>query len=285
MNSEKNKEKWVKQVEDILKLGGRSIRTIDNYRSCINRFLSYYPNDKNIKLLKEKDIIFYFINEIDTKGKSNDTYNLNLCAIKFLFSVCFNKELNRKLLPTKKLQKKLPTIISKKEFLNIFNNEKNLKHQCWLLLAFCSGLRVEEIATLKIENIFSKEHKLKVLGKRNKERFTILPDIVIKFLRLYYKKHKLVISSGYLFPSISNHSHINPKSISNYFTITLKKYTYIKNTSFHTLRHSFATYCMMNGMDIVTLKEIMGHNSIQTTTIYIHLSQNFNNLKGINYGK
>ena len=152
-----------------------------------------------------------------------------------------------------------------------------------LLLGFCCGLRVEEIATLKIENIFSDDHKLKVIGKRKKERFTILPNVVIKFLRLYYKKYNLKESEVFLFKSFYN-SHINPKSISNYFTNIMKDYS-IHNATFHTLRHSFATFCMMNGMEIITLKEIMGHNSIQYTTIYIHLTHDFNNLKGINYGK
>lgn len=56
---------------------------------------------------------------------------------------------------------------------------------------FCCGLRRSEVATLKIENIYSKEHKLKVIGKGNKERFTILPDVVVKILRLYYKEKSI----------------------------------------------------------------------------------------------
>ena len=71
------------------------------------------------------------------------------------------------MLPTSKVRKRYPTIISKEQFLNIVNNEENLEHKCWLLLSFCCGLRICEIASLKIENINSKEHKLKVLGKGN----------------------------------------------------------------------------------------------------------------------
>lgn len=283
MNTEKNKKKWIKQVEDTLKLGGRSVRTIDNYHSCINRFLSFYPKDTNIRQLKEQDVMTYMVKEILEKDKSGNTYNLNLCAIRFLFSICFEKEFNKKLLPNTKIEKKLPTILSKKDFITIFNKEHLLSHKCWLLLGFCSGLRAEEIATLKIENIFSNDHKLKVLGKRKKERFTILPDIVIMFLRLYYQENNRKETNGYLFKGL-NDLHINAKSISNYFTNIMKENS-IQNATFHTLRHSFATYCIMNGMDIMTLKEIMGHQSIQSTSIYIHLAHDFNNLKGINYGK
>jgi len=94
-------------------------------------------------------------------------------------------------LPTSKIRKKYPTIVTKELFIKIINNENNLEHKCWFLLSFCCGLRISEIATLRIENIISKEHKLKVLGKGNKERYTVLSDIVIKFLRLYYKSKKI----------------------------------------------------------------------------------------------
>ena len=60
-------------------------------------------------------------------------------------------------------------------------------------MGFCCGLRVDEVATIKIENIYSKDHKLKVLGKGNKERFTILPDVVIKTLRALYKEKNILI--------------------------------------------------------------------------------------------
>lgn len=89
------------------------------------------------------------------------------------------------MLPHAKLTKKLPTTIDKKTFLKILNEEQNLKHKCWLLLGYCSGLRIEEVASVKIKDINSKEHELKVLGKRKKERLTILPDITIKYLRLF----------------------------------------------------------------------------------------------------
>ena len=135
------------------------------------------------------------VNYID-KGLSGESYNMAVKSIRFFYSICFDKELKKSLIPNYKLRKRLPNIIDKENFINIFNNEKHINHKCWLLLAFCSGLRVEEVATLKIENIYANEHKLKVLGKGNKERYTILPDITIKFLRLYCKEKKITRKSG-----------------------------------------------------------------------------------------
>ena len=282
-NTEKNKKKWVEKVKFTLELGGKSDKTFDNYKSHINRFLNFYNEDVEINKLSENDIVDYLKKEYIDLNRCASSLNVGICSIRFLYSVCFNKKLNKDLLPSTKLTRKIPTIMSRKIFLKIVNEEKCLKYKCWLLLAFCSGLRVHEVATLKIENIFPNEHKLKVLGKGDKERYTILPDIVIKFLRLYCKEQHITNKHGYLFISHDKQSHINDKSIINYFSTIKDAYDLNNNISFHTLRHSFATYYLMNGGNIITLKSILGHAHLDTTNIYLHIAQNFNKLEGIKY--
>lgn len=282
-NSKRNKEKWIEKVIYTLELGGKSSRTILNYKSHIARFLNYYDETAEINKLSEEQIIEYLKTNYISVGKCASTLNVCICSIRFLYSVCFNKRLNSDLLPSIKLKKKMPTIISKKLFLKILNEELCLQYKCWLLLAFCCGLRVAEVATIKIENIYPSEHKLKVLGKGNKERYTILPDIVTKFLRLYCKQKHITKKCGYLFEGINGKEHINNKSIINYFTTIKKAYNLDENITFHTLRHSFATYYLMNGGNIISLKSMLGHTHLATTNIYLHIAQNFNNLEGINY--
>lgn len=185
------------------------------------------------------------------------------------------------LLPTSKLTKKIPTILTKEEFLKIFNNEKHLKHKCWLLLGFCCGLRVNEVAHIKVEDIYASSHKLKVLGKGNKERYTILPNVVITFLRAYCVKNN--IKSGFIFKGSNNKPCMNEKTIINYFSVIKDLYNLNKNISFHTLRHGFATYFLTNGGSLLALQSMLGHKNLNSTTIYLHLSQNFNELEGIKY--
>lgn len=283
MNTEKNKEKWIEKIKHTLEIGGRSQRTFENYKSHLQRFLNFYDQTDNLKKLNEEDILNYIKINYINKGLSGETYNMAIKSIKLFYSICFDKEFKKNLLPNYKPRKRIPSIIEKNIFITIFNNEKNLKHKCWLLLAFCSGLRVEEVATLKIENINSKEHKLKVLGKGNKERYTILPDITIKFLRIYYKQKKLKIKNGYLFIGNKKNEVVNSKTIVNYFTTIKKIYKLNENLTFHCLRHSFATYYLMNGGNLLILKSMLGHKSLNSTIIYLHLSQNFNELEGINY--
>lgn len=285
MNNEKNRIKWVKKCEETLKLGGRSNHTIINYKCAWNKFFKYFPEDIYISKLKDEEIINYFKKEFLDINKASSSYNLNLCAIRFLYSVCFKKELSKILLPNAKIRKRFPVIITKEEFIRIFNLEKNIKHKCWLLLSFCSGLRSFDIANLKIEYIDSKNHKLKVLGKGNKERFTILPDVVIKFLRIYYKRYHISDKEGYLFKGTKNNEHMHTRTITSYFCDLKKDFGISKNITEHSLRHSFATYFLMNNGDLLTLQSMLGHENLVTTSIYIHMAHDFNNLKGINYAK
>lgn len=282
MNTEQNQKIWIEKVHENLILRGRSEATFINYKSSLLRFFNYYDSNTNIKKLKENEIINFLNDEYIIPNKCKSTYNIAVCSIRLLYSICFDSSLNRILLPTSKLAKKVPTILPKSTFLTIVNEETNLKHKCWLLLGFCCGLRVNEIANLKIENLNSKEHKLLVeKGKGNKERYTILPDVVIKFLRLYCQEKN--IKSGYLFPGTNGKSIINCKTIINYFSVIKDTYGLDDRISFHSLRHSFATYFLINGGSLLILQSMLGHINLNTTTIYLHLSQNFNELEGIKY--
>ena len=128
MNTEKNQKIWIKKVYENLNLRGRSERTFENYRSALNRFLNYYNENTNIKKLKENDIINFLNDEYLKLNKCKSSYNLAVAAIRLFYLVCFNISLNRILLPSSKLIKKLPTILSKNEFIKIFNNEKSLSY-------------------------------------------------------------------------------------------------------------------------------------------------------------
>ena len=283
MNNEKNKKVWLKKCEETLRMGGRSEVTIKNYRYAIIRFLNRYDEKTNISKLTTDDIIKYFKKDFIDKGLSAATYNVNLAAVRFFYLICFERSISKVLLPNSKLRKRFPKIVTKELFLKIINNEDNLEHKCWLLLSFCCGLRISEVATIKIEDIYSKEHKLRVLGKGNKERFTILPDIVIKFLRLFYQKKRYTHKKGYLFIGQNINNHICERTIGNYFSSLKKEYNLPPEITEHSLRHSFATYFLMNGGDLLVLKSMMGHKSLNSTSIYVHLSQNFNNIKGIKH--
>ncbi len=283
-NTKENRIKWLEKVKTILMMGGKSKATFKNYRAHLNHFFNFYTEDTDFSTIREDEILVYIQKNYLALKRASSTTNVAICSITFLYAVCFKISLNKKLLPNPKLVKTIPTVLPKQNFIKIFNEEENLKHKCWFLLAYCSGLRSMEISSLKIENIIASEHKLKVLGKGNKERYTILPDVTIKFLRLYCRQNLITNKTGYLFLGNGGREHISHQSISGYFNnVIAKKYHLPKTITFHSLRHSFASYFLMNGGDLIVLQSLMGHSDIATTRRYIHFSTNYNHLEGINY--
>ena len=267
----------LQKVKDLLITRGCSKRTISNYISCINRFKNYYEG-KELKKLKEQDILEYLkINCVDLDF-SAATINVNRAAIKYYYLVNFNIDFNNTLLPSCKVNNRFPVLLSKQQVISIFNNESNLKHKLWIILAYGSGLRISEVASLKVSDILSNEHKIHVIGKGNKERYVPLPDFTLKLLRLYWIQNKDKIITDYLFPGMfqkTELTHINYQTIKEAFQKIKENNNLDNSITFHTLRHSFATEYIKNGGDIWELKNILGHASINTTSIYLHMADDF----------
>ena len=267
----------LQKVKDLLLLRKCSKATITNYLSCINRFKNYFKG-KDLKELNEDDILEYLkINFINIES-SAATININRAAIKYYYLVNFNKAFSNVLLPQTKNPSRFPKIISKQDFIKMFNSEFNLKHKLWIMLAYGSGLRIGEVASLKVSDILSKEHKIRVIGKGNKERYVPLPNFTLKLLQSYYYRNKDKITNDYLFPGLYKkrvNTYISDFTIKCAFQKIKHNNNLDDSISFHTLRHSYATEFIKAGGDIWELKNILGHSSINTTSIYLHMAEDF----------
>ena len=280
----------LKKVKDLLKIRGCSDRTTTNYLSCINRFKNYYEaKGVNLKSLNENDILEYLKSNCINVGFSAATINVNRAAIKYYYLVNFNIDFNKLLLPSCKTKSRFPKIISKEQFIKIINSESNLKHKVELVLGYGSGLRISEVATLKVSDILSKEHKIRIIGKGNKERYVSLPNITLKLLRLYWLQNKDKITTEYLFPGLmkkTKNQHVASQTIKEAFQ-KIKGNNQLDNSiTFHSLRHLFAMEYIKAGGDIWELRLLMGHSSINSTMIYLHMAEDFSKvsspLDGVN---
>lgn len=270
----------LQKVKNLLKLRGCSKRTISNYLSCLNRFKNYYKG-KEIEKFNEDDILGYLKTNFIDIGCSAATINVNRAAIKYYYLVNYKIEFSSVLLPQTKVPSKFPKLISKEEFIKMFNSEFNLKHKIWIILAYGSGLRVSEVAALRVSDIISKEHKIRAIGKGNKERYVPLPDLTLKLLRIYWIQEKDKITNDFLFPGAlekTKESHISSNTIKKAFQKIKQNNNLDNSITFHTLRHSFATEFIRNGGDIWELKNILGHSSINTTSLYLHMAEDFKNV-------
>lgn len=269
----------LQKVKNLLLLRKCSDRTVSNYLSCINRFKNYYKR-KDLKKLNEDDILEYLKKNFINIGCFAATINVNRAAIKYYYLVSFNKNFSNILLPQTKIPSRFPKIISKQDFIKMFNSEFNLKHKLWIMLAYGSGLRISEVASLKVSDILSKEHKIRVIGKGNKERYAPLPDFTLKLLRLYWIQNKDKITNNFFSGKYkaTKDTCITSFGIKEAFEKIKENNNLDNSITFHTLRHSYATEFIKNGGDIWKLKNILGHSSINTTSMYLHMAENFKDI-------
>lgn len=165
----------------------------------------------------------------------------------------------------------LPAVMSAEEIKTLIDSVTNIKHRSIIMLLYSSGMRLSEIAALKITDIDSKLMRIKIVqGKGAKDRFTILSQQVLMELRAYYLIYK---PKEYLFNGYQPGKRYGMRSIQHLVQKALIKIGLdSKNYSVHTIRHSFATHLVDNGTDLHTVKELLGHSSLQTTMQYLHLT-------------
>ncbi len=157
------------------------------------------------------------------------------------------------------------------EIMKMIDGVGNLKHRTILMLLYSSGMRISEIANLRIADIDSKNMRIKIVqGKGNKDRFTILSEQVLQELRAYYIIYK---PKEYLFNGFRPGKRYSTRSIQHLMQKALTKVGLEnKNFTIHTIRHSFATHLLDSGTDLHTIKELLGHSNLQTTMKYMHLT-------------
>ena len=265
-----------KMAEDI-QLLNMSENTMRNYTRNVRSFLAFVQ--RPLEELDEIDVrnyIKHLINERELMPKSVNQCN---AAIRFFFAVTLNRTMNYLQMPLMKVPKELPDILSREETQKLLSVSENQKHTAWLLLAYGSGLRVSEIASLRVSDIDSKEMRIFVkAGKNKRDRYTILPERTLLALRSYWRRYRPNSPEGWLFPGSKNVGHITSRAIACAFDSCVSKAGICKKVSIHSLRHGFATHLLENGANLLQIKELLGHSSLNSTMIYLHLA---NTTKGI----
>lgn len=194
-------------------------------------------------------------------------------AIRFFFAVTLNRTMNYLQIPRVKVPKKLPVILSRDEVAELIAHSGSSKQKALMLIAYGSGLRASEIANLKTKDIDSKAMRVFVRGgKGKKDRYTILSENSLFALRDYWRRYHPKSTEGYLFPGAKNVGSITREGVAYAVDNALSKTSIDKKASIHTLRHCFATHLLEDGYSLLQIKEMLGHASIHSTTIYLHLA-------------
>jgi integrase/recombinase XerD len=175
-------------------------------------------------------------------------------------------------IPRPKKQLILPKVLGEDELARLFNALQNLKHKAMLFTAYSAGLRVSEIAALKIKNIDSGRMQLFIENaKGKKDRYVSLSPVLLDILRVYVANYK-PRPKEYLFESEQTGKAYPTRSIQRIFQLAKEKARISKSVGIHSLRHSFATHLLEKGTDIRYIKDLLGHFNIKTTERYLHVT-------------
>lgn len=262
-----SKNVYLEKLKRDLERRRYSETTIQRYLYIVNKFLDY-KKDKEILALTEEEAIDYLDYLTKERNYKKSSYNNINSILKFFLEITLEKNISYRSMPSVKVERKVKVVPSKETILSIIDYTENLKHKLWYSLAYGSGLRLCEIATLKLSNFDMENMKVIVVGKGNKERITLLSKHSLKLLNKYIKENNITEKNEYLFKG-QKKDYIHKETISRSFKEVVDKMKLNERITLHSLRRSFATHLLRMGEPMEVVKELMGHESITTTSGYV----------------
>jgi integrase/recombinase XerD len=257
-----------RMIED-MRVRNYSPRTIKNYVGAVAAFARYFK--KSPEELGPEHVRGYQLYLIDEKHYSWSHFNNAVCAIRFLYRVTLQKDWMIKHLPYGKRPKRLPVVLSRDEVLRLFEAIPQLHYRIMLMTAYSAGLRVSEVAQLRIGDIDRERMLIRVRqGKGKKDRYVPLSPTLLEVLA---GCAKLAEPMAWLFPGCLAGHYISPRTVGRACTKAARTAGLPKTVTMHTLRHSFATHLLEAGTDLRTIQILLGHKRLDTTSIYTHVTE------------
>jgi site-specific recombinase XerD len=263
------KSQLIEQLIYEMQLRNYSPRTIRTYGIVMTKLekFSGCALDK-ITLIQFKD---YLHRLITVENISVSLVNQYLSAFKILQVDVFKRDWEHFKIKRPRREKKLPVVLSVEEVERLISAATNLKHKAILMLAYSSGMRRQEVQKIKPSSIDSARMQVHVVqGKGKKDRYTILSIKALEVLRTYYKAERPLT---FLFEPMGRKGRpMAEQTMAHIVKNNARKAGIKKNISFHTLRHSFATHLLEQGVNLRLIQQFMGHVSLKTTAGYLHLT-------------
>ncbi len=283
-----NWNQYIRNFQSYLKIErGLSKNTVDNYTFDLER-LCLFLNENSIHIAPEKigeetlqQFIYAVSKEVNARSQARIISGLR-SFFAFLIFEDFRSENPMELIESPKIGRKLPDTLSVEDIDKLIaaidlSRPEGERNRALLETLYGCGLRVSEIVTLKISDLFFDEGFIKITGKGNKQRFVPIAPSTQKYIELYRQstRNHLDIAKGFEDTVFLNR---RGKQLTRAMVFTIIKALAVKidlakNISPHTLRHSFATHLLENGADLRSIQMMLGHESITTTEIYVHLDR------------
>jgi site-specific recombinase XerD len=257
-----------KMVQD-LKLRGYSEGTVGVYLSHAKKFVAHFM--KPPTELGEPDVRTFLLH-LKERRLAPPTLRTYRAAIDFLYSTTLGRpEVVAGIPWPRNGHRKLPDILSLDEVAEVLGAIDSIQHRAQLMTVFGAGLRIRESCTLQVPDIDSRRGLMRIRqGKGGKDRYVMLPARVLEILRAYWRQVRP--PGPYLFPGRDPDQPIRPETVRQALRKAMDKTSIRKHVTPHSLRHSFATLLLEDGVDIRTIQALLGHSSIRSTALYTRVS-------------
>ena len=267
-----NKQLLEKLKED-MEMRGFSKHTKASYYRKAKEITEYFKKPmRQVKIQELRDYLLKYLRQ--ERGLTEKSVNYYNNVIRFIYDVVIDVPINKRQLPLYKGKRRLPKILSYEELNVFFNACENYKYKTIFMMIYGSGLRISEATNIRVEDIDSKNMRIFVRnGKGERERYTVLPKASLEMLRECYRRYKPNHPEGYMFLNRKG----NPLKVERlrvFFRRYRRKAGISEDCIVHSLRHSFATRLVEEGVPLVQVKELLGHSCIRSTMTYVHVANN-----------
>jgi len=252
---------------DDLRLRNYAPRTIDSYVGQIAAFARHFGRSPD--QLGADDVRVYQLHLL-ARRLSWSSFNQAVCALRLLYRTTLARPEPLPMIPFGKRPRTLPSVLSPDEVARLLDAAKPPRDRVLLQVAYGCGLRLNELLHLRVGDIDSARMVVHVRqGKGAKDRLVPLSVRLLQHLRSYWLACR---PSTWLFPGQQAEGTMTASNIQRRFGRLVRQVGLTKHCSMHTLRHCYATHLLEAGVDVLTLKALLGHSSLQTTARYLHLS-------------
>ena len=256
-----------RMIED-LRIRNYSPRTIECYTRCVAAFARHFGTSP--AELGPEHIRAYQTFLVQTKHASWTAFNQMVCALRFLYRTTLRQPGVIEHIPFPRQPKTLPVVLSRAELVRFFAAVPNLKHRTVLMTMYAAGLRLSEALGLRLSDVDGERQCLRVAqGKGQKDRYTILAPGLLEQLRTYWR---LTRPRSWLFPGRPPEQPLTASAIQRRCAPAARRAKLAKRVSTHTMRHCFATHLLEAGTDLRTIQQMLGHRSLETTSLYLHVA-------------
>jgi len=255
------------QFESYMAIQRFSPKTKAAYINAVKGLAAFYRQSPD--KLANAQVQAYLHYLIEDRKLAWSSVNVALSGLCCFYRHCLKRENTALAIPRRPRQHQLPRILSAEEVFHIIDSVTNMKQRVLLMTVYGAGLRVSEAVKLKPFHIERDRKMIRVeQGKGRKDRYTLLPEVLVHELELYWKRCR---PHQWVFPGRKEGNYLSIATAQKYYEGARKKAGIIHGQGIHTLRHCFATHLLEQGADISIIKELLGHRSLKTTMNYLHL--------------